>query len=359
MIRKTKLGIVACALVGYVSSAAAGGTMESIFFVGDDLKSGLAYKNVRFDGFGNLGFLFGENYNKKNMTYIKPDNYTWEKERIDGELQDKLVFNNANNYAFLQRQDLKSDLNLQKMESEENEYYLLLDGGSCVGEGCSRDEIIISAVLPKKFKISGYEAYEKRGEEYEHNKDANFKLIDNTLTLYAKDVQGAAFKLWIQDISSASSIYRDVSDSLEQFSEISISQTETETKIMMPMDNVFDSGKASAKPLGKKWLKALVDAISDKNFKEIRVEGHTDNTPIKGIYPSNWELSTARASDAVRFMIAQGLDSSKIAAVGYADTRPVADNNSKENKAKNRRIEITIVGNAAAEENEKPVAAAQ
>ena len=349
MVKKIKLGIVACTFLGHIVNATAGGTIETLVFVGDDLKTGMKYKNVRYDEPLDPYFLMGENYNKNKMSYIKPDNYQWKKEKYNKEMRDKLQFYNTNNYAFLERIDLKDDLDLQK--TKDNEIFAIVDGGVCLGDGCIRDENIISIVLPKKFKLTGYEAYEKSNDsKYIYNKDANFKLIDNTLTLYAKNIQGVYVKLWFEDIASSSSIYQNVADSLAQYDEISVSKSDTETTITMPMDNVFDSGKAVVKPLGKKWLNVLVEALKNTNYKEIRVEGHTDNTPTKGQYPSNWELSTARASDAVRFMIAQGINNSKIAAVGYAETRPIADNNSKENKAKNRRIEITIVGNSSSED---------
>lgn len=352
MIKKTKLRlVVAYTLLAYTSALLAGGTSESIVFIGDDLKTGLSYKSLRYDSSGRKTFLMGENYNKNQMSYIKPDNYRWVKEKYEGRIHDKLEFPDTNNYAFLERIELKSELSLQKTK-QEDELFAIIDGGSCIGVNCTEDENIISIVLPKKFTISSYESFEKYDEKYTYNKDANFKLIDNTLTLYAKDVQGAYVKLWFKDISTTSSIYRNVSDSLAKYSEISVSKSDTETRITMPMDNVFDSGKAVVKPLGKEWLSTLVEALKDKNYKEIKVEGHTDDTPIKGTYPSNWELSSARASDAVRYMVQRGLDGSKIAVVGYAETRPIADNNSKENRAKNRRIEITIIGNADSENQE-------
>jgi chemotaxis protein MotB len=99
--------------------------------------------------------------------------------------------------------------------------------------------------------------------------------------------------------------------------------------------------------LGKEWMATLTETLKEQTFKEIRVEGHTDNIPMKGgAYPSNWELSSARASDAVKFMISKGIDSKSIAAVGYADTHPLVANDTQTNRAKNRRIEITIVGNS-------------
>lgn len=113
----------------------------------------------------------------------------------------------------------------------------------------------------------------------------------------------------------------------------------------MPMDNVFATAKAHANQQGHQWLLLLTKALKNKNYKEIRVEGHTDNVPIKVIYPTNWELSTARASTVVRYMIKNGIDKNKMVAVGYADTKPLVLNNSNKNRAKNRRVEITIVEN--------------
>ncbi|OCA92224.1 flagellar motor protein MotS [Pseudobacillus wudalianchiensis] len=76
----------------------------------------------------------------------------------------------------------------------------------------------------------------------------------------------------------------------------------------------------------------------------VKVEGHTDNRPIKNsIYPSNWELSSARASSVIRFFIDNnGLDSERFIAVGYGDTRPLVPNTNEENMQKNRRVQIVI-----------------
>ncbi len=345
--KKLKTGMIAIALSSLFTSLNAAGTFESLYFVGDDLETGLSYKNVRYESYGSKGMYFGENYNKNNLTYIKPDGYTWLKTPFEGKKVDQLSFSNTNNYAYLERINLRNDLNLSRMKDDNDEWYLTLDGGACVGDKCKLDENIISVVVPKKFKISAYEAFVFDNGEFKYKKDANFKIIDNTVTLYTNNVKGTYMKLWIKDITSSSKIYTDVTKSLEKFSEISVSKTDTETKIIMPMDNVFASAKAQANQQGKEWFKALSSTLKDKNYKEIRVDGHTDNVPInKGTFPSNWELSSARASDTVRFLIEQGVDSSKIAAVGYADTRPLVDNNSDINRAKNRRVEITIVGNA-------------
>ena len=74
--------------------------------------------------------------------------------------------------------------------------------------------------------------------------------------------------------------------------------------------------------------------------------GHTDNVPIKSKrFRSNWDLSTARAVEVVNYMISTGMRAKRLSAAGYADQSPVAPNDSADNMAKNRRIEITLVPN--------------
>ena len=75
----------------------------------------------------------------------------------------------------------------------------------------------------------------------------------------------------------------------------------------------------------------------------VRIEGHTDDLPIRNmIYPSNWELSAARAANVVRALIKSGVTESRLAAVGYADTHPLAPNRDVESRSANRRVEIFL-----------------
>jgi chemotaxis protein MotB len=78
-----------------------------------------------------------------------------------------------------------------------------------------------------------------------------------------------------------------------------------------------------------------------ENYK-VAVEGHTDDLPIYYRFPSNWELSTARASRVVRYFIEKGIPPQRFKAVGYADTKPVVPNTSMENRAQNRRVEFVF-----------------
>ncbi|TCO79940.1 flagellar motor protein MotB [Marinisporobacter balticus] len=114
-------------------------------------------------------------------------------------------------------------------------------------------------------------------------------------------------------------------------------------------DNVlFDSGYAQLKPVAKKTLEFIADLLKQEEFieKYIRIEGHTDADPIihSKKFPTNWELSVTRASNVVRFLIEEAdMSPQKLSASGYSKYHPVAPNDSVENKAKNRRVDIVIL----------------
>jgi chemotaxis protein MotB len=109
---------------------------------------------------------------------------------------------------------------------------------------------------------------------------------------------------------------------------------------------LFDPGKTDLKPEGKDALTQVAAVLKDLQNRNFQVAGHTDNVPIKSPkFRSNWDLSTARAVEVVNFMITAGLDAKRLSAAGYAAESPVVANDTPENKAKNRRIEITLVPN--------------
>ncbi len=110
-------------------------------------------------------------------------------------------------------------------------------------------------------------------------------------------------------------------------------------------DNLlFDSGSADLKPGSQEVLSEVALALAGLP-NEIRIEGHTDNIPVNSPdFPTNWELSTARATRVLRFIIdADEFKPGQLYAAGYADTRPVADNSTPEGRALNRRADIVIV----------------
>jgi len=115
----------------------------------------------------------------------------------------------------------------------------------------------------------------------------------------------------------------------------------------------FDSGKAALKDQGKDVLKRVGEALKGYEDKVIRVVGHTDNVPIATAqFPSNWELSAARATTVVRFLQSSGVAPERLTASGRGEFDPVASNDDAEGRRKNRRIEITLIDKSLAQETQ-------
>jgi chemotaxis protein MotB len=111
---------------------------------------------------------------------------------------------------------------------------------------------------------------------------------------------------------------------------------------------LFGPGSAELSPAARKTLSQLSAQLRQAlggQPRSIRVEGHTDNTPITtSRYPSNWELSTARATHIIRFLIGgKQFQADKLSAAGYGEYRPIARNSSIEGKQKNRRVDIVVL----------------
>lgn len=132
--------------------------------------------------------------------------------------------------------------------------------------------------------------------------------------------------------------------------EVKLEMAEKGLVITFVAEVLFDSGKAKirqeAYPALDKVAKVIRDKVSDR---EIGVEGHTDNEPIKhSNWKSNWELSTARATSVLHYLVDNGkLNPKKLSAIGYGEYRPVASNDTEEGRAKNRRVEIVIIPKVA------------
>ena len=119
----------------------------------------------------------------------------------------------------------------------------------------------------------------------------------------------------------------------------------------------FDSGRATLKPGGKQVLKKVGEALKAYENKLIRVVGYTDNVPVakalQGRYPTNWELSVARATTVVRFLQDVGIPPERMVASGRGEYSPVASNDTPEGREKNRRIEIMLIDKNLVDEIEK------
>jgi len=131
-----------------------------------------------------------------------------------------------------------------------------------------------------------------------------------------------------------------------QKGELQVKQYKNMLTVELAEQIFFDSGRATLKPEGKKVLKKVGEALKGYDDKIIRVVGHTDNKPVskslKATFPSNWELSVARATTVVRFLQDVGVPPDSMIASGRGQYDPVAQNDTPEGRQKNRRIAIML-----------------
>ena len=129
--------------------------------------------------------------------------------------------------------------------------------------------------------------------------------------------------------------------------QVTISELKGKLTVNMVEAILFDSGKAEVKREGLVVLGKVVEILKTVNDKAIRIEGHTDNVEITRSlaqrYPTNWELSAARAINVARYLQQQAVAPDNLSAAAFGQFKPVADNATAEGRAKNRRIEIVLV----------------
>ncbi len=133
-----------------------------------------------------------------------------------------------------------------------------------------------------------------------------------------------------------------------QKGEIRVSQVEGRIKVDLVDKVLFDSGKAELSARGAEVLSRVANVLSRVEDRRIQVSGHTDDAPIvnelKNQYPSNWELSAARAVNVVRHLAEKGgVSPKRLVAAGHGEFEPVASNASPRGRAQNRRIEILLI----------------
>ena len=126
-------------------------------------------------------------------------------------------------------------------------------------------------------------------------------------------------------------------------SQVKVSMDARGVTLGIASDLAFGSGTAILSESIKSFLVKLVSTMEKATYA-IAVEGHTDNDPIRSSqFPSNWELSAARASAVIRYLTEQGIAADKFRAIGFGDTVPLVANDTRANKAKNRRVDITFL----------------
>jgi chemotaxis protein MotB len=153
-----------------------------------------------------------------------------------------------------------------------------------------------------------------------------------------------------EQVKKVSSTYENLLEKMKaevERGQVTITELKGKLSVNMVDSILFDSGKAEVKKGGEDILEKVVSILKEVPDKAIRVEGHTDNVLISPSlakrYPTNWELSAARAINVTRFLQRSGVPADRLSAVAFGEWKPVGDNATPEGRAKNRRIEINLV----------------
>ena len=136
--------------------------------------------------------------------------------------------------------------------------------------------------------------------------------------------------------------------------QVKVSRTKRGIAVEINASVLFAPANAQLNPDSTKALAAVADLLVEAE-NAIQVEGYTDNTPIKTPqYPSNWELSSARASSVVRLFVERGISVNRLSAIGYAENRAKYANTNEEGRSKNRRVTVTILAETPEEASQLP-----
>lgn len=188
-------------------------------------------------------------------------------------------------------------------------------------------------------------------EQYEEQADLSFGVLKvGQLKVIAQNIQSATVGAFRDratmgpSTNLAATSGGDSAETTQDTPPLSVEMNERGLVIRVLESTLFELGSADIKPEARQTLDLIATQLVEVP-NQIRIEGHTDNLPISTArFPSNWELSTARASSVVRYLITNhGLPPDQVSALGFGEYRPLVPNDTPQNRARNRRVDIVIL----------------
>lgn len=215
--------------------------------------------------------------------------------------------------------------------------------------------VLSALVVAGILALSVWQGGGKLTEKQQQLDDAHTAAEKTKTEISSLRDQLAAAKSRIEELEKEKELVTQAQQSLEQemrkaleSKDVTISELQGKLTVNILDRILFDSGEAVLKTEGETVLQKLAAVLAQYPNRQIHVIGHTDNVPIRasarGRFASNWELSTARATAAVRFLQEKaGVNPMRLGAVGYGEFHPLADNATVEGRARNRRIAIVVL----------------
>ncbi|MCW9015220.1 MAG: OmpA family protein [Gammaproteobacteria bacterium] len=274
----------------------------------------------------------------KDYLYIYPNQYKWDTTSQPGYDLLKIA---SGNYATLVQEKL--DRNNEITIGEDGVYtYTNWDNKTRTPENHygiwnkpeNFSQLVYAWVFPQNFNIISYHS----------NRKGNWVKRNNTITYYGNNVNDLVFTIKYQPRTNL--MYRELVKTLNELEQIKLEQDTKGVKITLAATVLFSSGSSELSHRGKSILARLSSALRNQNDTRIIIEGHTDNIDIRGKlerkYKTNWELSAARSLNVLHYLAENKISETRLEARSHGAQRPVASNDTRQGRARNRRIEIMI-----------------
>jgi chemotaxis protein MotB len=337
------LSLLVCVCSG-VSTAQAGPTSEQIYFLHENGRHALIYKTMRTDYVKSSIWLREKEgkISKENMgdyLYIYPDDYKWSEksptgynilefsggnhaslEEVDFDERGVLEVNNQGEFTFT---------NVKKRQHTPDNHFGVWTSPE------NYQKLAYSWVFPKNLEPVSFVS----------NRTGDWVRRKNTITYYGEDVNDLVFTIKYRPRSNGT--FKALKDKLEKDDMVNVEQSSSGVKVTLEETLLFPSGVARLSPEGQTVLSKIAQTLKAEGRQVgLVVAGHTDSVPITGSlaskYPTNWELSGARAFAVVHFLADKGIAESRIEARAFGSQRPRVANKTAAGRARNRRIELFI-----------------
>ncbi len=201
---------------------------------------------------------------------------------------------------------------------------------------------VIAAIRKNSLANQRLERALAEAQSFAEKQAADMNSLSNKL-----DEAEGRIKTLAQEKEAATKTQASLEDEMRkalESKEVTISELRGKLTVNILDRILFDSGEAELKPEGQRILEKIASVLAQHTNRQVHVIGHTDDVPMRRKFASNWELSTARATAAVRFLQERaGVDPRRLGALGYGEFHPIAPNTTVEGRAKNRRIEVVIL----------------
>ena len=331
-------------LIATASPAWAGTAAENIFFLKPDGITYLNYSTTRTD-YPNYSLFLKKDETDSSFDYIYPKDYRFDSA---SEQERNVILFDQGSYATMRPGRLADRVTVDKgvytfVNWDEAKNPKL--AGGYFGEWTSPNsfgQYVYVWVLPDNLEIVSFESNQPEDK-------GTWQLRRNTLAWFGHDVNNIVFKIqYRQKTARTAELVRTalVANGTAP-NDIGVIAEEGDVRVVLPSGILFPPGNTTLADPGKAVLQKIANALKAQDSQQFVVEGHTDNAPIstalQSRFSSNWELSAARSLEVVKFLQGAGVDGRRLESRAFGDNRPVAPNDTEENRTLNRRIEIRIL----------------